>query len=255
MTTSLKRATRNIPVRCSIFGRHGECGMWISELMPETAKHADRLCVINGMYADTGIHAQSFLQLHTGERLRPRPSLGSWINYGLGTENENMPGLHQPEHVKESPSTRARFLPSIHNGTPIGVNGEDMSLATIKNVSRWTPDSRRRNGGSWILCSRLNHHHLDQRPGDDELEERDSNRWNWASACSRRHRICWISVHETQVTLEQYRVGKKAKASARVVKPTSGDSVCWLVALPKPECVLSRSITVVGISTRTIVAI
>ena len=55
------------------FRQHGGSGLWISELMPETAKHADKLCVINAMHADTGIHAQSFLQLHTGERLRTRP--------------------------------------------------------------------------------------------------------------------------------------------------------------------------------------
>ena len=54
------------------FKRCGPSGLWISELMPETAKHADRLCVINGMHADTGNHAQSFLQLHTGEKLRKR---------------------------------------------------------------------------------------------------------------------------------------------------------------------------------------
>ena len=65
------------------FKQHGESGLWISELMPETAKHADKLCLLNGMHADTGIHAQSFLQLHTGDRLRERPSLGSWISYGL----------------------------------------------------------------------------------------------------------------------------------------------------------------------------
>ena len=52
------------------FRQHGESGLRISELLPETARFADDLCVINGMYADTGIHAQSFLQLHTGERLR-----------------------------------------------------------------------------------------------------------------------------------------------------------------------------------------
>lgn len=56
------------------FERHGGSGLWISELMPETARHADKLCLLNGMHADTGNHAQSFLQLHTGDRLRPRPA-------------------------------------------------------------------------------------------------------------------------------------------------------------------------------------
>ena len=116
------------------FRQHGDSGIWISELMPETARHADKLCVINGMYADTGIHAQSFLQLHTGERLRTRPSLGSWIAYGLGTENQNLPGFVSLNTSKSSIYSSA-FLPSIYNGTPIGVNGEDMSAATINNVT------------------------------------------------------------------------------------------------------------------------
>ncbi|MCP4511751.1 MAG: DUF1501 domain-containing protein, partial [Fuerstiella sp.] len=115
------------------FRQHGDSGLWISELMPETAKHADKLCIINGMYADTGIHAQSFLQLHTGDRLRKRPSLGSWINYGLGTENQNLPGFISLNTSKSSIYSSA-FLPSSCNGTPIGVNGEDMSAATISNV-------------------------------------------------------------------------------------------------------------------------
>lgn len=116
------------------FQRRGESGLWVSDLLPETARLADELCVINGMHADTGIHAQSFLQLHTGERLRTRPSLGSWITYGLGTENENLPGFISLNTSKTSVYSSA-FLPSIHNGTPIGVNGEDMSAATIANIT------------------------------------------------------------------------------------------------------------------------
>ncbi|MCH2026075.1 MAG: DUF1501 domain-containing protein, partial [Verrucomicrobiales bacterium] len=75
------------------FSQHGKSGLWVSELFPELAKHADKLCVLNGMYADTGNHAQSFRQMQTGERLRSRPSIGSWVNYGLGTENDNLPGF------------------------------------------------------------------------------------------------------------------------------------------------------------------
>lgn len=116
------------------FSQHGESGLWISELMPETAKHADKLCLLNGMYADTGIHAQSFLQLHTGDRLRERPSMGSWVSYGLGTENQNLPGFVSLNTSRPSVYSSS-FLPSIYTGTPIGVNGEDMSHATIANVT------------------------------------------------------------------------------------------------------------------------
>ena len=91
--------------------------------MPETAKHADKLCILNGMHADTGIHAQSALQLHTGDRLRERPSLGSWVSYGLGTENENLPGFVSLNTSRPS-AYSSSFLPSIHTGTPIGTNGQ-----------------------------------------------------------------------------------------------------------------------------------
>ena len=116
------------------FQQRGESGLWISDLLPETARHADQLCVVNGMHAYTGIHAQSFLQLHTGDRLRQRPSFGSWISYGLGTENQNLPGFISLNTSKSSVYSSA-FLPSIYTGTPIGVNGENMSQATINNVA------------------------------------------------------------------------------------------------------------------------
>lgn len=150
------------------FRQHGESGHWISELLPETARMADELCVINGMHADTGIHAQSFLQLHTGERLRTRPSLGSWITYGLGTENQNLPGFISLNTSKSSIYSSA-FLPSIFNGTPIGVNGEDMAQATISNVTgSHLPTAAKRRQLDFVQS--LNRGHLQQRPGDQQLE-------------------------------------------------------------------------------------
>lgn len=116
------------------FENYGESGLKISELLPETAKHADKLCVLNGMHADTGIHAQSFLQLHTGDRLRERPSLGAWVGYGLGTENQNLPGFISLNSSRPSCHGSA-FLPPVYQGTPIGVNGEPMTKATVPNIS------------------------------------------------------------------------------------------------------------------------
>ena len=205
------------------FSQHGECGMWISELMPETAKHADRLCMINGMYADTGIHAQSFLQLHTGERLRPRPSLGSWIHYGLGTENENLPGFISLNTSKSS-TYSSSFLPSIYNGTPIGVNGEDMSLATINNVSsgHLSEASKRRQ---LDFVQSMNHRHLAGRPGDDELESVIRSMELGFRMQSSAPDLLDIT-DETQVTLDAYRVGKKLKVGT--CRPTDFGRQCLL---------------------------
>ncbi len=116
------------------FKQRGQSGAWVSDLLPNIARHADKLCVLNAMYADTANHAQSFLQLHTGDRLRPCPSMGSWINYGLGTENQNLPGFISLNTAKPSVYSSA-CLPPIYEGTPVGVNGEDMSKATIGNIA------------------------------------------------------------------------------------------------------------------------
>src|SRR4051812_16457948 len=75
------------------FKQGGQSGLWISELYPELTKHADELCLINSMHTDVPAHPQAFVQLHTGMSQFKRPSMGSWLLYGLGTENENLPGF------------------------------------------------------------------------------------------------------------------------------------------------------------------
>lgn len=191
------------------FRQHGESGLPVSELFPETAKHVDDLCIINGMYADTGIHAQSFLQLHTGERLRERPSVGSWITYGLGTENGNLPGFISLNTSKSSIYSSA-FLPSIYNGTPIGVNGEDMSLATISNISNdHLPLSVQRQQLDFV--QQLNRQHLAQRPGDNKLESVIQSMELGFRMQSEAPDLLDIR-HETQATLDRYQVGRQKES-------------------------------------------
>ena len=206
------------------FRQHGQSGLWISELMPETARHADQLCVINGMYADTGIHAQSFLQLHTGDRLRERPSLGSWVSYGLGTENENLPGFISLNTSKTSCYSSA-FLPSIHTGTPIGVNGEDMSTATINNVTNEhrSADEQRRQ---LDFVQNMNRAHLVQRPGDSNLESVIETMALGFRMQSTAPELLDLS-NESQTTLDRYRVGQNQK-QVGTCKPTDFGRQCLL---------------------------
>ncbi|MCA9049893.1 MAG: DUF1501 domain-containing protein [Planctomycetaceae bacterium] len=186
------------------FRQHGECGHQISELLPETARMADHLCVINGMYADTGIHAQSFLQLHTGDRLRVRPSLGSWVCYGLGTENRNLPGFISLNTSKSSIYSSA-FLPSIYNGTPIGVNGEDMSAATIANIAGDSlPLSVRRQQLDFVQT--LNRQHRVTRPEESHLDSVIESMELGFRMQTSAPDLLDLST-ETQATLERYRVG------------------------------------------------
>jgi len=187
------------------FRRRGQSGLWVSDLLPETARHADQLCLLNGMYADTGIHAQSFLQLHTGDRLRERPSLGSWVSYGLGTENENLPTFISLNTSKTSVYSSS-FLPSIHTGTPIGVNGEDMSTATINNVvGEHLPQAAKRRQLDFVQA--LNRRHLAERPSDERLDSVIRSMELGFQMQSEAPGLLDLT-RETQATLDRYRVGR-----------------------------------------------
>jgi len=103
------------------FQQRGESGLWISELFPELGKHADNLCLIRSMHCDQPIHPRAMTQMHTGNAQFVRPSLGAWTLYGLGTENESLPG-----YIALNPQAAAgqnygsAFLPAIYQGTKVG---------------------------------------------------------------------------------------------------------------------------------------
>src|SRR5689334_13194127 len=102
------------------FSRHGQSGIEISELLPRIALHSDDLCVIRSMVADNINHSGAALQMNTGEQAFSRPSMGSWLVYGLGTENQNLPGfvVVSPAAVFQGAQLWASsFLPSAYQGT------------------------------------------------------------------------------------------------------------------------------------------
>jgi len=190
------------------FSQHGKSGLWVSELFPELAKHADKLCILNGMYADTGNHAQSFRQMQTGERLRSRPSIGSWVNYGLGTENDNLPGFISL-NAHESFVHSSSFLPSRYSGTPIGVNGESMSEATIPNVLSNHLPKEIKHLQLDVLQS-MNRDHLSFRNNDDALEGAIESMELGFRMQMIAPELMDVST-ESADTLERYRVGKNIK--------------------------------------------
>lgn len=105
------------------FSQQGKSGLWMSDLMPHLAKHADDLCIVNSMHTDIPNHSPAFVQLHTGSFQFVRPSLGAWTIYGLGTENENLPGfvtLNPPAGNGGARNYGSAFLPSSTQGTQIG---------------------------------------------------------------------------------------------------------------------------------------
>ena len=102
------------------FSQHGESGLPISSLFPKLARHADDLCLINGMHTDLPNHPQATTQMHTGNFQFVRPSLGAWTLYGLGTENDSLPGFIILSPPNGAQSYGSAFLPAIYQGTPIG---------------------------------------------------------------------------------------------------------------------------------------
>ncbi|MDF1811328.1 MAG: DUF1501 domain-containing protein [Verrucomicrobiales bacterium] len=101
------------------FNQHGKSGLWISELFPGLAKHADDLCLLRSMQTDQPNHPQATLQMHTGSFQFVRPSLGSWSLYGLGTENSNLPGFVTLNPFGSAQNYGSSFLPAIYQGSKI----------------------------------------------------------------------------------------------------------------------------------------
>jgi hypothetical protein len=112
------------------FAQHGESGIHISELFPELSNHTDDLCLINGMHTDNPAHPQATIMLHTGSINFVRPSLGSWVVYGLGTDNQNLPGfvtINPPANLGGAQNYGSAFLPAAYQATKIGAGNNPIS--------------------------------------------------------------------------------------------------------------------------------
>jgi hypothetical protein len=155
------------------FKRYGQSGIEVSELFAETARHIDELCVIRSMHADVPNHEPSLMLMNCGDGRLPRPSFGAWVTYGLGSENQNLPGF-----VALCPgglpivgvqNWRSAFLPGAYQGTHVDTQHTDVNKL-IENIRSATPAAEQRR--QLDLVQRLNARHLAERPGDAMLEAR-----------------------------------------------------------------------------------
>jgi hypothetical protein len=222
------------------FSRHGESGRWASALFPEINRHVDDLCFLHGMHTEGVAHGPATLFLHCGATSNVRPSMGSWVVYGLGTENENLPGF-----VSIAPSAGnggARnygpaFLPAVYQGTALGKAGAPASESTIRNIGdpRISDADRLRREG---LLRELNAEQLRRTPGDTELEATISSyELAWRM---QEHAPDVLNIDgETRATRELYGIGAKetdnfgrqcllarrmCEAGVRFVQVTYGDN-------------------------------
>lgn len=172
--TGMSGNQASLPLAGSIysFAQHGQCGAWVSELLPHTAKYVDDMAIIRSMTTEAINHDPAITFLQTGNQISGRPSIGAWIQYGLGTDNENLPSfvvlitkgkVDQPLYAR---LWGAGFLPARYQGVPFRSGKEPVLYLT--NPAGVDSTSRRQ------MLDRLQQlHHLQaQATGDSELSAR-----------------------------------------------------------------------------------
>ncbi len=166
------------------FRRYGQSGLEVSEMFQQLAsRHADDLCVIRSMVAEAPVHQTALMLMNTGDSRLPRPSVGSWINYGLGTENQNLPGfvalIPSGSPVEGPKNWRSAFLPGAYQGVNVHTHRKDGKyLEDLRNAlddlrnTRLDETAQRQQLDALQV---LNRHHQQSRPGDPQLEARIQN--------------------------------------------------------------------------------
>jgi hypothetical protein len=192
------------------FQQHGESGQWISELFPHLAERADDLCLLNGMYTDLPSHAQGTVLWHTGSGQFVRPSVGAWVLYGLGSENDELPGfitLNPTGSFGGAQNYGSAFLPAPYQGTRIGGGNLSIAQAKVAHIANknLTPAEQRRQ---LDLLQSVNRRWLEEDSVNPELEgviESFELAFRMQGAVPKLMDISG----ETQATLDEYGIGGK----------------------------------------------
>jgi len=155
------------------FRQYGESGAWVSDIFPHVGALADDLCFLKSIHGTNAAHGGALLALHTGSATFVRPSMGSWVLYGLGSENENLPGFiticPTLGHGGVNNWSNA-FLPAEFQGVQLGKANSPAPDVTIRNLKSHLPRAEQRRQLDFI--QRLNARHLERSGTDDALEAR-----------------------------------------------------------------------------------
>ncbi len=175
--TTMTSGQKRFPIAPSRykFQQHGQCGMWVSQLLPETAKHVDEMGFIRSMHTDAINHEPAILQMQTGSMVPGRPCIGSWVNYGLGSLNENLPAfvvlVAEPTNKEQIQAISARlwssgFLSGEYAGVSFRSQGDP--ILYINNPPGVTGDLRRQQLDGLKALNELNY----KKVGDPETHTR-----------------------------------------------------------------------------------
>lgn len=152
--------------------QHGEGGLWVSDWYPHVAQRADDLLVVRSLWGNGLNHSGGVCQMNTGSVLAGRPSLGAWVNYGLGTENDDLPAFVVLEDdagktINGPRNWGAGFMPAVYQG--VSLEGGPEPIRYLKSPKDVTADQQ---AAKLKLLDELNRKHRDQRSGYSELEAR-----------------------------------------------------------------------------------
>jgi hypothetical protein len=238
--TGLRGSSQRVMKSPWKFKQYGQSGRWVSSLFPHMAAQVDDLCFVHSMQTEGVAHGPATLFLHCGATRDDRPSMGSWISYGLGSENQNLPAFVSIAPSEGNGGARNygnSFLPARYQGTALGNAGAPASAATINNIvnTRLTHAQQR---AQFEFLQNLNREQIKKHAEDMELD-----------AVIRSYELAWKMqseapgvidmANESAATLAQYGIGEKAtddfgkkcllarrmsEAGVRFVQVTYGDN-------------------------------
>jgi hypothetical protein len=185
----------------------GQSGLLISDYFPNVREHADKLAVINSCHTDSHAHGSALVAMNTGKTFIGRPSLGSWCVYGLGTENQSLPGYvvmldKRGGPISGQPNWAGGFMPSTFSGTMFRPTGDP--ILDLRGPDHLTRSAQREQ---LDLLAKLNQKHLDDRPGGRELASR-MNTYELAYRMQAEAPEAVDISKETKQTLGNYGVGQ-----------------------------------------------
>jgi hypothetical protein len=205
LDTTIRGASRNLMRSPFQFRRCGQSGLEVSEIFPRIAEHADDLCVIRSMHTNVPNHEPSLLMMTSGDLQPVRPSMGSWLLYGLGSENQNLPGFVVlcPGFPVVGPQLWGNsFLPGIFQGTHINNTNLD-PRQVLRNLTNnyLSPTAQREQVD---LLRRFNEMHLQERGGSDNPLEARIQSMEMAFRMQFEAQEVFDLSRETQTTRDQY---------------------------------------------------
>lgn len=204
------------------FRNSGESGIPVSELFARTAEHIDDMAVIRSMYAEVPNHEPSLMLMNCGDTQLPRPSFGSWVNYGLGSENENLPGFLAMcpggYPIVSTRNWRSSFLPGSYQGTYLDTKHSDLDklLQNIRSQSTGT----QRQSDQLELLTTINKQHLEKHHHDRQLETRIKS-FEMAYRMQLEAAEAFDLSRETQYTLDMYGdsvIGRQLLLTRRLIE-------------------------------------